>query len=256
MAGWAREIEVAVEAVRTAGALTLEYFQDATLAVELKADRTPVTAADRGAEQRIRALLEQAFPRDGILGEEQGEQVGTSGRRWIVDPIDGTQSFVRGVPLYGVLIGLEVEGECVVGAMGLPALSTTLWAARGEGAWRDGMRIRVASTRALGEATLLSSDIHPDHLGTHHAGFQRLLAACARYRGWGDCYGYAMVAMGRADIMIDPILAPWDCAAVLPILEEAGGVFVDWQGRRTVHGGNGIGTTPALLDQVRRLLGA
>ncbi len=256
MASWQKELEFAVEAVRQAGEFTLGYFQNAALEVEFKADRTPVTVADRGAEQRIREMLARAFPRDGILGEEQGEEPGSSGRRWIVDPIDGTQSFVRGVPLYGVLLGLEVDGECMVGAAGFPALSMTLWAARGEGAWHDGKRIHVAPTSELGQATLCSSDIHPNHMGEANPGFQNLLAACGRYRGWGDCYGYALVAMGRADIMIDPILAPWDCAALIPVLEEAGGVFVDWQGRRTAHGGNGIGTTPGLVDEVRRLLGA
>ena len=254
MAAFDKELDVAVRAVERAGRLTLEYFRSRSLAVETKPDASPVTIADRRAEELIRSELAAAFPADGLLGEELGAHAGTSGRRWIVDPIDGTASFIRGVPLYGVLVGLEDHGECVVGAAGFPALGDTLWAARGAGAFCNGARARVASSASLAGATVLSSDARPEYFGERFADFLRLLDASARYRGWGDCYGYALVATGRAEVMIDPLLNPWDGAALLPILEEAGGSFCDWRGERTIYGGSGVGTTAALRDEVLRVL--
>jgi len=254
MPAFDRELDVAVRAVERAGRLTLEYFRSKSLAVETKSDASPVTIADRRAEALIRSELAAAFPDDGLLGEELGEQAGTSGRRWIVDPIDGTASFIRGVPLYGVLVGLEDHGECVVGAVAFPAIGDTLWAARGAGAFRNGGRARVSRAASLAEATLVSSDARPAHYGEKFGDFLRLLEASARYRGWGDCYGYALVATGRAEVMVDPLLNPWDGAALLPIVEEAGGSFSDWHGERTIYGGSGIGTTAALRDEVLRVL--
>lgn len=248
-----REIQVAREAVAAAGAITLEHFGRG-VTVERKADQSPVTIADRRSEECLRAALEGAFPEDGLLGEEFGERPGRSGRRWIVDPIDGTQSFIRGVPLYGVLVGLEENGRAVLGVMGFPALGTTCWAARGGGAFRNGERIRVSSVARLADATVVSSDAKPQMFGDKYARFERLLRAAACYRGWGDCYGYALVAAGQVDVMVDPILSPWDAAAVLPILEEAGGRFVDWTGAPDIHGGSGIGAPAALIDEVLAIL--
>ncbi len=246
---YAKELEVARQAVEHAGRLTLEYFRTA-LAVEHKADASPVTIADRRAEQQLRERLAAAFPDDGFLGEEFGEQAGSSGRRWILDPIDGTQSFIRGVPLYGVLVGLEHGGRCVVGVAGFPALGETYWAARGQGAFCDGRPIQVAAPPSLAEATLLTSDAKPQHYGEKYPGFERLLRRVGRQRGWGDCYGYALVASGAADIMVDPLLNPWDSAAVLPIVEEAGGAFFSWEGEDTIYGGSGIACPLGLREQV------
>jgi histidinol-phosphatase len=251
---YARELEVARNAAATAGAITLEYFGRG-VAVERKADASPVTIADRRAEESLRRALEEAFPDDGILGEEFGEKQTSSGRRWIVDPIDGTQSFIRGVPLYGVLIGLEEEGRAVLGVMGLPALGVTYWAARGGGTFRNGERVRVSAVTRLADATVVSSDAKPQVFADKYGRFESLLRAAACYRGWGDCYGYGLVASGQADVMIDPIVSPWDVAAILPIVEEAGGRFVDWTGAPNIYGGSGIGAPVALIDQVLDLLG-
>jgi histidinol phosphatase-like enzyme (inositol monophosphatase family) len=248
-----KELEVALRVVERAGRLTLEYFRT-ELDIEHKPDATPVTVADRRAEEMLRAELTLAFPEDGLLGEEFGERSGSSGRRWIIDPIDGTQSFVRGVPLYGVLLGLEDHGRCVVGVAGFPALGETLWAARGAGAFRNGARARVSSVTSLAAATLLTSDTTPAHYGDKFGGFMRLLEHSARHRGWGDCYGYALVATGRAEVMIDPQLSPWDSAALVPIVEEAGGTFFDWSGVPTIYGGSGIATSAALSEEVLRVL--
>jgi len=250
-----RELEVAIGAVGRAGVFTLEHFRTGC-AVELKPDDTPVTVADRGAEERLRTDLGAAFPSDALLGEEYGEQPGRSGRRWIVDPIDGTQSFIRGVPLWGVLVGLEEDGVPVLGVIGFPALGETYWAARGQGAFRDGRAIAVSPVAALAAATVLNGDAAPHFFGARYPAYQRLLAACGRQRGWGDCYGYALVASGRAEVMLDPVVSPWDVAAVAPIVTEAGGVFCDWTGAATIHGGTAIAAVPALADTVVRMLGA
>jgi histidinol phosphatase-like enzyme (inositol monophosphatase family) len=202
----------------------------------------------------LRSDLAAAFPDDGLFGEEFPEKAGSSGRRWILDPIDGTASFIRGVPLYGVLAGLEDRGRCVVGALALPALGETLWAARGHGAFCNGKRARVSQVATLTDATVLVGDAKPEIWGERFAGFCRLMNRAARQRGWGDCYGYALVATGRAEVMVDPWLNPWDGAAIVPILEEAGGVFSDWAGSPTIYGGSGVGTTPALRNAVLEAL--
>jgi histidinol-phosphatase len=253
MSSYDRELEVAVQAVEAAGRLTLEYF-GTNLEVERKADASPVTIADRRAEELLRATLASAFPDDGILGEEFGTLESRSGRRWIIDPIDGTQSFIRGVPLYGVLLGLEDRGRCVVGAVAFPALGETYWAAPGTGAFCNHARIEVSAVTTLAEATLLTSDAKPEHYDDHYAGYERLLRRTARQRGWGDCYGYALVARGAADVMVDPKLNPWDIAALLPIVEEAGGVFFDWSGATRIDGGSGIAAPRALRDEILAVL--
>jgi histidinol phosphatase-like enzyme (inositol monophosphatase family) len=264
-ARWEPELDVARRAVERAGKLTLEHYGAASLAVEYKADASPVTVADRGAETLIRAELAAAFPDDGVAGEEFPETTGRSGRRWIIDPIDGTASFIRGVPLWGVLVGLEVVGDdarggrpstdaCVVGVAAFPALGETYWGARGAGAYRNSTRIHVASTATLADATILTTDVKRQWFGDRYDGFLRLVASGARQRGWGDCYGYAAVASGRGDVMVDPLLNPWDIAALVPIIEEAGGTFSDWTGAPTIYAGSGVATTPALRDQVLTLL--
>ncbi|MBM4267004.1 MAG: histidinol phosphate phosphatase [Deltaproteobacteria bacterium] len=254
MSAYEREVEVAIQAVESAGRLTLEHFGTA-LEVETKADSSPVTVADRGAEKLIRKHLDEAFPDDGQLGEEFPEKPSRSGRRWIIDPIDGTQSFIRGVPLYGVLLGLEEGDRCVVGAMAFPPLSETYWAGHGGPAYRNGSVIRVSDVTTLAAATLCTTDTKPELYGAHAAGLERLVSRVGRQRGWGDCYGYALVASGRAEIMIDPLLNPWDIAAVLPILNGAGATFVGWNGDGTPYAGSGIATTRQLEATVLEVLG-
>ncbi|MBZ0159277.1 histidinol-phosphatase [Candidatus Methylomirabilis sp.] len=242
-------LDFAVEAAREAGEIVMEYFQTA-LTPERKPDRTLVTAADRKAEERLRALIREAYPDHGILGEEFGEQQSGSGRTWIIDPLDGTASFVHGVPLFGVLLGLEVDGEIVLGVANLPALNELVSAGRGLGCFWNGRRATVSGVDDLKEALLLYTDGANFEPHGRDAAFRHLIAATRMHRSWGDCYGHILVATGRAEVMLDPAMNIWDCAALLPILLEAGGTFTDWQGRPTVRGGNAISTNTRLFDQV------
>jgi len=243
----------AYDAAAAAGRVTLEYFGRQDLEVERKADLTPVTAADRAAETELRRLIAAAYPHDAVLGEEFGETAGESGYRWILDPIDGTKSFVQGVPLYGTLVAVEQGGRGVVGVIHLPALNETVYAARGLGAhWvrgsDDPRPARVSTVRTLAQGLFLTTSVAP--YGERRPVYDALVNATRLSRGWGDCYGYALVATGRAEVMVDPAMAIWDAAALQPVLEEAGGTFTDWKGEPTIHGGEGIGTNGAVLTEV------
>lgn len=246
-------LDFAVEIAREAGEITLRHFRG-SFAAERKADNTFVTVADREAEAHLRARIEAAFPEDSILGEEGGEKSGASNRRWILDPIDGTFSFVHGVPLYGVLIGVELMGEPALGVVNLPAASEIVYAARGLGCFWNGGPASVSPTTSIEGALLLCTDFGTCEqygFGSASATLQR--RADAR-RTWGDAYGHVLVATGRADIMLDPVMNIWDCAALLPIVEEAGGTFTDWTGKRTIDGGNAISTNGALLEPVLQIV--
>ncbi len=242
-------LEFAVETAEAAGRLTLRYFQG-DFEIERKPDATLVTAADRAAEQHIRQAIASRFPEDGLVGEEFGEARPQARRRWIIDPIDGTFSFVHGVPLYGVLVGIEEGEEPIVGVIHLPALGETVAAARGQGCHWQGRRARVSRTGDLSEAVLMATEMNPARLGGRWAGLERVLQEVGPARTWGDCYGYVLVATGRADIMIDAAMSVWDCAALLPVIEEAGGRFTDWAGRRTIRGGNAMASNGLLHDRV------
>jgi histidinol phosphatase-like enzyme (inositol monophosphatase family) len=228
------------------------HYQSA-LEVELKADRSPVTVADRGAERLIREAIARRFPTHAIVGEEFGDDRRDASHRWFVDPIDGTRSFVHGVPLFGVLLGLQVDGEMLVGVCHLPALGDTIAAARGCGCTWNGRAAHVTKTFTLTEATIVYSDsrLLARRLG---AGWDALQQASLLQRGWGDCYGHCLVATGRADVMLDPVMNPWDCAALVPILQESGGRFTDWQGRPRIDGGDAVSTNGHLHDDVLRAL--
>jgi len=242
-------LDFAVRLAREAGDIINRHFKG-SVTVERKRDNSLVTIADREAESHLRAAIEQAFPDDGILGEEEVEKIGSSERRWIIDPLDGTYSFVHGVPLFGVLIGLEVDGEPSLGVVNLPALDEIVYAARELGCFWNGEPARVSSTSSLAEALLLATDFG----ACEQYGFGRAAEVLQRQanarRTWGDCYGHILVATGRADVMLDPVMNVWDCAALLPILEEAGGTFTDWQGQKTIYGGNAISTNGLLFDEV------
>jgi len=252
-------LDFAVDAARRAGELILRYYQNPDLAIELKSDESPVTAADRGAEQLLRELIAAAFPHDGVLGEEFGESRGTSGFRWILDPVDGTKSFVHGVPLFGTLIGLELGPDCVAGVCRIPAMEEVVYASRGAGSWWQRgpgapVAARVRETKSLREALFSFTAVELfDQYGRRPA-FDALVTACGASRGWGDCYGHLLVATGRVDVMADPIMNVWDAAPLLPILQEAGGVFMDWEGRATIHGGNGISVASSLKEEVLTLI--
>jgi histidinol phosphatase-like enzyme (inositol monophosphatase family) len=245
----------AVDAARAAGRITLASF-GTPQRFETKPDGSPVTDVDRRAEELLRERITSACPADGILGEEFGVVEGTSGRRWTVDPIDGTVSFVHGVPLYGVLIGLLEGEESVVGVIHMPALDETLAAARGSGCtwWRRGgepAAARVRPEARLDEALVLCTDIF--RLGI---GRDVLAGRVGRLRTWGDCYGHALVATGRAHAMIDPRMSVWDSVPLLPVVEEAGGRFTTVHGERRAAGGSALSTCGPLHDDVLELLGS
>lgn len=254
----ATRLDLARRIATEAGKLTLDHFQAHDLAVEWKQDHSPVTVADRRAEQFLRDQIVAAFATDAILGEEFPERQGNSGWRWILDPIDGTKSFIRGVPLYGTMVGLEHERNSVAGVVYIPALDECIYAARGEGAWHSTKgsspkRARVSARTELGQALLCASDTRVEDPAKREA-YARLQSAVAVSRTWGDCYGYLLVATGRAEIMIDPVMNVWDAAAIAPIVTEAGGTFTDWQGRATIYEGEGIATNGHLLEAVLALV--
>lgn len=245
-------LDVAVDAALAGGRRTLAYF-NVGVAVEWKADQTPVTAADREAEAAMRAVITRAFPDHAVLGEEEGETTGSAPVRWIIDPLDGTRTFVRGVPLYGTLVGVEVRGEPVVGVIHLPALGETVAAAHGLGCRWNGAPCRVSGVARLGDALAVVTDERSAR--ARSGAWDRLVAETAMQRTWADCYGYALVATGRAEISLDPVMNVWDCAALLPVIEEAGGRFTDWRGRRTIHGGEAVATNGILHAAVLERLG-
>lgn len=246
-------LDFAVEVAWRAGRVTLAHYQTGVSA-ETKPDASPVTIADREAERLVRALIETRFPEDGLLGEEFGELRPSAGRRWIVDPIDGTRSFLHGIPFYGVILALEEEGDIPLGVLHFPALGETVYAARGLGCWWNGRRARVSDTTRLEDALVLTTDAEMIEREGHAEGWDRLRFAVKDVRTWGDAYGYALVATGRAEAMLDPIMSPWDSAALKPIIEEAGGVFTDWDGLPTHLATSGVATNAALADTIRATL--
>lgn len=245
-------LEFAVEAAWAAGRRTLAWFQ-ADVAVEHKPDASPVTVADREAELLLRRLIEGRFPDHGIVGEEFGSLRGDASHRWVLDPIDGTQSFIRGVPVYGVLVALEVEGTPVVGVCHFPGLGETVAAARDKGCWWNGRRARASAVDRLDDALVAYTDAGgmEARLGRQWNG---LLTLTRVQRGWGDCYGHCLVATGRAEAMFDPRMNPWDCAALVPILREAGGTFTDWRGVTRTDGGDAFSTNGPLFDAILAIL--
>ncbi len=246
--------QLARSAARAAGQLTLDYFRR-DVRIDRKADGSPVTIADREAEQLLRDQIARAFPDDSIVGEEYPETRGSSGFRWILDPIDGTKSYICGVPLYGTLVGVEREGSSEIGVIYMPGLDECVYAQRGFGAWHERggaapQQARASSCARLAQGLLVTSQV--DSFAQRNAWFvyQQLEKAASITRTWGDCYGYLLVATGRAAVMIDPQMNLWDAAAVQPILEEAGGTFTDWQGQPTITSGEGIGTNGHVLPEV------
>jgi len=245
----AEYLDFAVAAARAAGRLTLDHFTSGTTA-ELKADQTPVTVADRAAERLLRERIAAAYPDHGIVGEEYGETAGRAPARWILDPIDGTVSFVSGVPLYAVLVALEWEGRVVVGVIHLPALDETVCAAVGLGCRWNGRPARTSDVRALEQARVLVTD--PKLVYRHGRGpaYERLRDACRAVRGWSDAYGYALLATGRAEVVLDPVMALWDTAALVPVVTEAGGTLTDWAGHATHTAPDVVATNGPLFDAV------
>lgn len=230
--------------------MTLEYFQDPALVVDRKLDGTPVTVADRLAERFLREQILERFPTDSIVGEEEDDVAGTSGREWIIDPIDGTKSFTAGVPLFANLIAVLDDDVPVLGAINLPALDELVLASAGGGAFFNGQPTRVSDTADLRGAYLMTSGLTYWPEGS----LERLTAEGMTIRTWADAYGYALVATGRVAAMVDPLANLWDVAPMQVILEEAGGKFTDLAGTRTVAGGNGVGSNGAIHEKLLAIL--
>ncbi len=242
----------AVALIREAGELTLRWFGSAGLTVDKKDDGTPVTDADRAAERLIRERLEERHPGDAVLGEEEGQSSGTTGRRWVIDPIDGTKAFTRSVPLYTNLLAADDEDGPLLGVINMPALGEVVYAGRGIGCFCDGRPARVSSR----------ADVRGAYLTTSGFGYwseERLLAvkrAGLQLRTWGDGYGYALAATGRVEAMVDPVAAVWDLAPMPVILSEAGGRFTSIDGGATIDAGDGLATNGVLHQRLVELLSA
>jgi len=246
-------LQAAAEVAQLAATHAMQWYRTG-VTVETKSDGSPVTIADRDAERVAREWLTTRFPKDGLFGEEFGIERPEATRRWILDPIDGTKAFIRGVPLWGTLVAC-CEGDTVLaGAACYPVVNELVAAAPGEGCWWNGSRAAVSDVSSLRHATALITDerfVERPHRG---AQWRSLSGEVGVARTWGDCYGYLLVATGRAEIMVDDIVNPWDAAAIMPIITEAGGVFTDWEGRATAFGGDSIATNAALAASTRSIL--
>ena len=249
-------MDFAARTARAGGDVTLEHF--GRVEVGFKGDGSEVTAADLAAETHIRALLAEAFPDDGVLGEEHAETVSRSGRRWIIDPIDGTRSFGSAVPLYGVLLTLEDEGRPLLGCCHFPPIGQTLVAARGAGAWLNGVRVAVSGCDDLARARVVTSGLEywrDQATEAGQAGWDRLVRATRFARTWGDAFGYYLVATGRAEIFADPVCGQYyDYAPFSVIIPEAGGRMTQFDGAPVRAMTSAIASTPQLHDAARALL--
>ena len=252
---WRNRYELAVQAARQAGQLALRYY-DGEFVVEHKADLSPVTVADREAEQLLRKVLLGAFPTDGFLGEEFGDTPGSSGFRWIIDPIDGTRSFVRGIPLWATLVGLEYREEPIAGVAEVPALGHTYRALRGDGAYRNERRIHVSDIGELSQALVFYSSLSWFIKAGRREAFLELVRRTDRTRGYGDFYGFVLVAQGSGELMVEHGVHAWDVAAIQPIVEEAGGRFSNWSGQATIHSPDVLISNGKLHDAALAILQA
>jgi histidinol-phosphatase len=250
---WKTRYELAVDTAQQAGRLALNYFET-VLEVESKHDQSPVTIADRETEALIRTRLLAAFPGDGFLGEESGAVPGTSGFRWIIDPIDGTRNYVRGIPIWGTLVGLEYRDEQIAGIAVAPPLGQTFRALRGDGAYRDDKRIRVSDISGFATAQLFYSTIGWFFKAGCQDSFLELCRRSHRQRGFGDFYGFVLVAQGSGELMVEHGVHAWDVAALKVIVEEAGGRFTNWDGGSSIHKPDVIASNGKLHDEALRIL--
>jgi histidinol-phosphatase len=246
-------LHAVAEVARVAGEVALSHYRQRVY-METKADGTPVTIADRSAETAAREWIESKFPRDGVLGEEFPDVRADSKYRWIIDPIDGTNSFIRDVPLWGTLVAVAEGHEIIAGAAFFPAVSEIIVAADGCGCWCNESAAHVSDVADLSQALILTSAIPFSADTVASARWGRLEERASASRTWGDCFGYLMVATGRAEVMADPVLSSWDIAAFLPIVREAGGVITDFRGQVTAFGGSAIATNARLAEMVRDVL--
>jgi histidinol-phosphatase len=240
------DLTLAIELADVADAITLPRFRALDLAVETKTDLTPVTDADRAAEEALRAALAQRRPEDGVLGEEGGETAGRSGRRWILDPVDGTKNYSRGIPVWATLIALEVDGDIVAGVVSAPALHRRWWASRGGGAFADGQRLRVSAVERVEDA-VVSFTRSGLAAGT---GTAELVRRAWHARTFSDFWSHVLVAEGSVDVALEPVMNVWDVAPIRVIVEEAGGRVTNDRGGPHIHGGPAVSTNGVLHDAV------
>ena len=246
-------MDAVADVARIAGDLAKGYYGRSP-EIHTKSDGSPVTVADLNAEQAARDWIARLSPNDGIGGQELPPVRPDAARRWILDPIDGTYTFLQTVPLWGTLVAVA-EGESVIaGAAYFPALDEIVVAASGEGCWWNGSPAHVSTVAELAEARLVTTDALFTRDTERRERWLRLQNSARKMRTWGDCYGYLLVATGRADIMADDIVSEWDVAAMMPIIGEAGGVITDWRGRATYRGGDAIATNANLAATVREIL--
>lgn len=246
-------LDAVAEVAILAGDFAMRYYRS-NLDVEIKGDGSPVTLADKGAEQAARDFISKKFPRDGILGEEFGTINPEAQYRWIVDPIDGTKDFVRSVPLWGTLVAVAEGDSVIAGCAYFPAAGEIVTAAVGEGCFWNDSKCSVSKVSDLSQATVLTTDSRFPDSEKRRQGWAEMANSAAVARTWGDCYGYMLVATGRAEVMVDDIVSPWDAAAIYPIITEAGGVITSWNGEHTAFGGDLIATNAALSEQIRKIL--
>lgn len=252
-------LEMALSASEKASVLIMQHYQSPDLQVDRKNDDSPVTIADRGAEEILRAEITLAFPDDSIMGEELPAVEGTNEFKWILDPIDGTKPYTQGVPLFGTLLGLEENGKLVLGVCRFPALDEVVYAIKGDGAWwkirdQEPRRAKASDKTKLSDSVFCTTTMTRwETIGKQKA-YEYLCRNSYLARGWGDCYGHMLVATGRAEVMVDPVLSPWDAAALVPILEEAGGHWIDFDGKPSIYTGNGMAVNAALKDEVLQII--
>ncbi|MDP6479060.1 MAG: inositol monophosphatase family protein [Phycisphaerales bacterium] len=241
--------------------VVMSHFRQRRGDADEKPDGSPVTIADLEAETCIRSGILATFPDDAIIGEEHGRENGTSGFTWVIDPIDGTVSFMHGVPLFGTLIGIEHDGLPVAGCMHFPALDETAWAAKGGGAWHqigasEPCRVHVSTTVRLAEAMVCTTSFDYFRNERWEDAHERLAHASGRTRGWSDCYGELLLVTGRIDAVVEPVLNPWDISAIIAVLQEAGGRFTDWQGKQENRScvSPGLASNGRIHDELLRVL--
>ncbi|MDO4549683.1 MAG: histidinol-phosphatase [Planctomycetia bacterium] len=252
-------LSLAVKMAHSAGKITLKYFLQNNFHVQWKSDASPVTEADQETETFMRQMICEHFPQDAILGEEFPSREGTSGFRWILDPIDGTKSFVHGVPLYGTLIAVEYENESVIGVIHIPATQECVYAMKNSGAFYTRgnsapLPAQVSECQELKDALILTTSEKTLHKTGRYAGWHALTEKTRLARNWGDCYGYMLVATGRAEVMLDPVMSLWDIAALYPIITEAGGTFTDWRGNKTYTATECVASNGKFHDHILTIL--
>jgi histidinol-phosphatase len=252
-ADWRNRYDAALSAAAAASRLAMQYF-DGTFTVERKADESPVTIADREAETLLRKTLSTAFPDDGFLGEEHGAEPGTSGFRWIIDPIDGTRNFVRGIPIWGTLVGLEYEKELVAGVIEAPAIGHRWHALRGNGAFHNERRVRVSDVTDLSKSTIFYTSLPWFQKADRVDQFLEFTRRSEVQRGFGDFYGHVLVAQGSGELMVEYGVHAWDVAAIKPIVEEAGGRFSAWDGSQDIERPDVLVSNGHLHDEALRIL--